>query len=251
MHYSPAGTRLSSRHLTDMTFQFPEMSTLRLNARDAIIDSEIAVLDVDNQSKPSFQKTMQRFQASEQKVLQYSKALPACIFAFDILQLNGETLIHKKLTERLEILKEVIQPSDHLVLVESYEDGEVLFEATNSMGLEEIVSKPKDSPYLVNQRALWVKNKHYTIDTVEVIGIRKGEFGWLLSQDGSYLGITELVPAHARKAFWHVAKQIIKDEDKKFYYLEPHFKIKVKSIGRTSNNLLRTPSLSSSCWTSQ
>jgi DNA ligase-1 len=242
MHYSPSGIKLSSRHLTDMTRQFPEITSLKLNATDTILDGELCVLD-EQSNQPSFEKTMTRFQASGAKVGQYAKSLPATYFAFDILQLNGDgSLIHKPLTERLKILKEVMVPTDHLVMLESYEDGQALFGATKNMGLEGIVSKPKDSPYLLGKRALWLKNKHFMIDTVEVIGIRKGDFAWMLAQDGKYIGLTELVPTNARNAFWHVAKQIIKNEDKNFIYLEPYFSIKVKSIGRTSKGYLRTPS---------
>ena len=86
-------------------------------------------------------------------------------------------MLHKSLTERLEILKEFIPPTDNLVMLESYEDGHALFEA----------KKTKDSPYLLGKRALWLKNKHFTIETVEVIEIRKGDFVWGLAQVGKYL----------------------------------------------------------------
>jgi DNA ligase 1 len=134
-------------------------------------------------------------------------------------------------------------PTDHLVMLESYEDGQALFEATKNMGLEGIVGKRKNSPYTINKRDdAWIKVKNFEIDIVDVVSIRKSDFGWGLAQDGKYVGMTELVPSNARKAFWHVAKQIVESEDKNFIWLKPYFKIRVKSIGRTSKGYLRTPS---------
>jgi len=243
MNYSPSGIRLATRHLTDVSRQFPEILQISLNAKDAIIDGELCV--IDEAARPNFEQTMSRFHASGQKINHLMKSKPSVFFAFDILQLNGVTLVHRKLVDRLAILQEVIQPSDHLVMLESYEDGEDLYRATKEMGLEGCVSKIKDSIYLVGNRARngeWSKILHEIRETVEVIAIRKDKFGWVLSQNGKYVGIIEFVPPHARKAFWAVAKQIIIKEDKNYYWLDPVFRINVKSIGRTSNALLRTPS---------
>jgi DNA ligase-1 len=98
MHYSTSESKLASRHLTDMTRQFPEITSLQLNAKDTIIDGEICVLD-EQSNQPAFEQTMQRFQASGQKVAQYVKTFPVTYFAFDILQLNGQSSIHRPLTE--------------------------------------------------------------------------------------------------------------------------------------------------------
>jgi len=243
-NYSPTGIQLVTRHLTDITRQFPEIQQISLNANDVIIDGELCVVD-EKTARPNFEQTMSRFHASGQKINHLMKSKPNVFFAFDILQLNGEPLVHRKLNDRLSILQEVIQPSDHLVMLESYEDGDSLFQATKEMGLEGTVSKLVDSKYLIGKRSQngeWVKNKHFVIEAVDVVGIRKKDFGWSLAQNGKYVGILELVPPHARKAFWAVAKKIIIKEDKNYYWLEPVFRISVKSIGRTSNGLLRTPS---------
>jgi len=244
LNYSLTGIQLATRHLTDITRQFPEIQHISLNANDAIVDGELCVVD-EKTARPNFEQTMSRFHTSGQKIYNSMMSKPSVFFAFDILQLNGETLVQRKLVDRLAILQEVIQPSNHLVMLESYEDGDALFQATKEMGLEGTVSKLVDSKYLIAKRSQngeWLKNKHFIIETVDVVGIRKKDFGWSLAQNGKYVGILELAPPHARKAFWAVAKQIIIKEDKNYYWLEPVFRINVKSIGRTSNGLLRTPS---------
>ena len=45
LNYSPTGIQLATRHLTDITRQFPETLQISLKAKDEIVDGELCVID--------------------------------------------------------------------------------------------------------------------------------------------------------------------------------------------------------------
>jgi bifunctional non-homologous end joining protein LigD len=83
-----------------------------------------------------------------------------CVWAFDILHLNGVDLRELPLTERKYALAKIIYKArDHtLRLSETFDDGEKLLASCERVGLEGIVSKRKDFPYR-SGTADWVKVK--------------------------------------------------------------------------------------------
>jgi DNA ligase 1 len=246
MHYDHGKILLHTRHLTPCSKQFPEILNVKLNAKTAILDGEIICLD--EQARPDWEKAMARFQASKEVNIQrLSNTSPSIFMAFDILYLDGVCLLHTPLEKRLELLSQTVEQSDQIAVVSSQEDSMALFEATKQLQLEGIVSKRRDSVYTLDSRPqnCWYKVKHYLYEEVEIAGIRRDPFGWILTQDGGkvYKGLCEFVPPKERLAFAKIARQIIRKEEKNTWYLEPVLKCKVKSQGYTkSSHLLRTPS---------
>lgn len=236
------GVKLFTRHQNECTNQFPELQSVSILAKNAVLDGEMVVLGED--AKPCFESVMERFQArKEVNVSRLLKSLPVVYMAFDILYLNGEDVTRRPLEERLQMLSEVVQPDQYISFVQSFEDGASLFGATVNMGLEGIVSKRKGSAYMLDTRSPhWLKVKNYQYETVEIGGIRKGEFAWSILKDGKYVGTCEFVPPKERQAFYQISKQIVRKEDKNWIYLEPLIKCKVKFQCWTKTGLMRSPS---------
>jgi bifunctional non-homologous end joining protein LigD len=86
-----------------------------------------------------------------------------CVWAFDILHVNGADLRQRPLGERKYALQKVIyKAQDHTVrLSETFTDGVKLLASCEQMGLEGIVSKRKDFPYR-SGNADWIKVKCLT-----------------------------------------------------------------------------------------
>ena len=89
----------------------------------------------------------------------------ACLFAFDLLRLNGEDLRPLPLDERrgrlrmaLGDARKALRFSEHL-----QGDGEAIFRHACAMGLEGIVSKRRDCRYRSGRSLTWlkIKNPHY------------------------------------------------------------------------------------------
>src|SRR5829696_5431682 len=85
----------------------------------------------------------------------------ACLFAFDLLRLNGEDLRPLPLEERRARLKKVLEGAGALCFSEHLEgDGQAIFRHACALGLEGIVSKRRDSRYRSGRSLTWLKIKN-------------------------------------------------------------------------------------------
>jgi DNA ligase 1 len=105
----------------------------------------------------------------------------------------------------------------------------------------EKINPVKHSHYLVGKRSQsWLKLINYQNDDVIITGLRKGEFGLLLSfLDGKPAGVMEFIPPADRKELYK--QQQVVSEDDKFIYIEP-VKCRVKYRNLTKAGFLRIPS---------
>ncbi len=179
--------RLQNRRLEDITARYPELSGLAasLKASNAILDGELVVL---HQGRPDFGRLQQREQvASPLKIELLSRQLPATYMVFDLLFLNGEPRVDLPLSERKELLQGILPGSPHLV--ESgyiLEKGRAFFQEAVEQGLEGVMAKALDSPYLIGRRSrFWLKIKPRGREVCYVVGYtpgwggRAGTFGAL------------------------------------------------------------------------
>jgi bifunctional non-homologous end joining protein LigD len=178
--YAQGGTlRLESRNGRDITPRYPELRELgrALGAREAIFDGEVVAFDG---GRPSFQKLQSRMHlTSEHAVRRLAASDPVTYMIFDLLYLDGHSLMERDYEARRAVLLELglsgpawQAPAHHVG------DGARLLEASNAQGLEGIIAKRLDCPYTPGRRANgWVKVKNIR-RTEAVIG------GWLPGEGG-------------------------------------------------------------------
>jgi bifunctional non-homologous end joining protein LigD len=112
---------------------------------DAILDGELVVLD--EKGRPSFDLLQK-----------YEGEMPIIYYCFDLLWLDGYDIMALKLTERKELLKEILPESDIIKYSDDFDDGQLLYEQIKAMELEGIVAKRKDSKYQPGKRVKdWLK----------------------------------------------------------------------------------------------
>ena len=152
---SDGAIHLWSRHGAPCTRQFPEFQALRLPP-SVILDGELIVV---SSGWTDFDAVMERFMSKKQdKIVRLSSATPAHFVAFDILSINGNSVISRPLRERQALLSSVVEPSDVISVCQSFDDGQALFESTRQLGWEGVVSKRPDSPYRPGMRSKdWLK----------------------------------------------------------------------------------------------
>jgi bifunctional non-homologous end joining protein LigD len=158
---------LSSRNHIDIAARYPELASLpdALAARQAIIDGEIVALDAQGHS--SFELLQERMHVrapSESLVTQ----IRVVYFAFDLLYCDGYDLREAPLLERKQFLQRLLHTSDRFRYADhQLEHGKELFELAANNGLEGIVAKRADSPYVSDRSPYWVKLKiTKTVDAV-------------------------------------------------------------------------------------
>ncbi len=158
---------LRSRNGVDITQRYPELSSLpsALAAREAILDGEIVALDAQGHSDfEPLQERMHVRAPSEHLVVQ----IPVVYFAFDLLCCDGYDLRKASLLERKQLLSRLMHASarfrysDHQL-----EKGKELFQLAEKNGLEGILAKRADSPYVSERSPCWLKLKiTQTVDAV-------------------------------------------------------------------------------------
>ncbi len=155
-----------TRNLEDTTHQHPDIAQAAMNqikARSVVLDGEAVGIDKKTGEFLPFQQIMQR--KRKHSVKEMAEEIPLKYFVFDILYINGESLIDRPLEERHKILKQVITKGDVIKIAEhiSTTDEKELsdyFEMAKKLNLEGlIVKKPKD-PYQAGARSFsWIKLK--------------------------------------------------------------------------------------------
>jgi DNA ligase 1 len=172
--------RMFSRNLEDMTNMFPELieATLKqVNAKTAILDSEALAYNTESEEFLPFQETTKR--RRKHGISEMAQKLPLKAFVFDILYKDGKSLINMPLEERMKILKETIKEDETLIRAKNQiiKDAKTLanmLEESISSGLEGVVIKKLDSPYVAGGRNFnWVKLKRHSAgelnDTIDCV----------------------------------------------------------------------------------
>ncbi len=156
-----ASTRLQSRRLIDLTGRYPELADLHraVRGQPAVLDGEIIVL---SGGRPDFETLLARHQlASRARRRQAALAHPATYVAFDLLYWKGQNIMGYPLYRRQELLSETLSEGDHLVLSRPVrESGTAYAQAVFARGLEGVMAKRVESPYLPGKRSRdWLKLK--------------------------------------------------------------------------------------------
>ncbi|MEO6694450.1 MAG: non-homologous end-joining DNA ligase [Ignavibacteria bacterium] len=168
---------LRSRNNLDLTAQFPELLNAEKSLRGTcgVFDGEIVCLD--EKGRPDFKEVIHRMKRSAEGDIQRAmKKNPAFCYLFDLLYLDGRSVINEPLTRRREWLKDCIKKDSWYRLSETVDDGKGLFEAAGKLGLEGIIAKQKNSKYTPGKRSdCWYKVKVRQTAESRIIGYTKGK----------------------------------------------------------------------------
>jgi len=117
---------------------------------EAILDGEVAVLN--SKGLPDFQLLQNYIKSQKGQAVYY---------IFDILYLNGYSLLKVPLIDRKRILRQILPDSNKIKFVDYIKElGEIFFEQAKRGGLEGIVAKKSASYYVPGQRSQdWIKIK--------------------------------------------------------------------------------------------
>ncbi|EMD42092.1 hypothetical protein CERSUDRAFT_110637 [Gelatoporia subvermispora B] len=101
-----------SRNSEDMSKKYPDLMAqiphcIKENTKSFVLDAEAVAIDKDTGSLMPFQELSRR---KRKDVKVEDIQVRVCLFAFDLLYLNGEPLLRKSLAERRQLLREHFQP---------------------------------------------------------------------------------------------------------------------------------------------
>ena len=203
-HAGPEGVRLFSRRLETITSQFPDVVVAVTEAfagHSVIAEFEAVVHNPETGELLPFQEVSHR-RGRVHGIAESVEEYPLVLFAFDVLHLDGEDLLHRPFGERRRALEALldgggggpVRPST-LAWVEDADAGEAFFLEALSAGCEGIIAKSdgEGSTYRAGARGWqWIKYKRDyqsgMTDTVDLVvvgayagtGKRTGHYGALL-----------------------------------------------------------------------
>lgn len=180
IHKDGKKVSMFSRNLEDMTHMFPELieGTLKqVKAKTAILDTEALAYQPESEEFLPFQETTKR--RRKHNIEEVAKQLPLRAFVFDMLYVNGKSLIDLPLLTRMDYLKKEVEKDDTLIpapgkILKKPEELQLMLDDSISKGLEGVVAKRVDSPYEAGGRNFnWVKLKRHSAgelhDTIDCV----------------------------------------------------------------------------------
>jgi bifunctional non-homologous end joining protein LigD len=183
-------TRIWTRKRVDAAVYFPDLAGERdwIDAEQAIVDGEVVALD--EEGRPNFSLLQDRtglrgLQGSARslepdaprKSREEREAIPLAYMVFDLLYLDGRSLLDVPLEDRKRLLRRVLRPHP-MVRYASHVAGEgrAFVGAAADRDLEGVVAKRRDSRYQPGRRTRdWLKIKLRREQEVVVVGWLPGQ----------------------------------------------------------------------------
>jgi DNA ligase D-like protein (predicted ligase) len=165
---------IKGRQQIELKDKFPELNELLKIAPNTVVDGEIIVLV---EGAVDFQMVLRRIQAVHLGDIQHLAAhYPATYVLFDILEHNGQSLIHQPLIERKTILHDSVTETPHVVLSDYVDtDGTRYYQAALLQGFEGVMAKHKQSRYHPGRRSRnWIKIKQTLTCDCVIAGFTRG-----------------------------------------------------------------------------
>lgn len=169
--------RLLSRNDIDMSVAYPEIALIAdaLSGHSAVLDGEIVAFDEGG--RPSFRRLQKRMHVRDARAARLlAQSDPAVLLLFDLLFLDGESLLSEPYTERRRRL-ENLNLAGAAWQTPSAFTGRGLEAVTVSQeqGLEGVVAKRLTSTYQPGRRSpAWVKIKNVRAQEVIIGGWTPG-----------------------------------------------------------------------------
>ncbi|WP_445163719.1 ATP-dependent DNA ligase [Mycobacterium sp. Dal123C01] len=183
--------RLRSRSGRDVTGEYPQLRSLaaELTEHHVVLDGEVVALTASG--VPSFNEMQNR-----------SRATRVEFWAFDLLYLDGRSLLRARYQDRRKLL-ETLAAAGNLAVPELLTgDGAQALDDSGKHGWEGVIAKRRDSTYQPGRRsASWLKDKHWNTQEI-VIG------GWKAGEGGRTSGIGALLMGIPGDAGLHFAGRV-------------------------------------------
>ncbi len=169
--------RVTSRNGNDVTSAYPELAVAcdALATLDVLVDGEIVALD--DRGRASFQRLQQRMHVRDPAVAaRFATSIPVVYMLFDIVWLDGRSLVGESYGARRQTLESLGIGSAHWQVPPVSDHGATALAASEQLGFEGVVAKRIESRYEPGRRSgSWVKLKHQLRQEFVVAGWEPGQ----------------------------------------------------------------------------
>jgi bifunctional non-homologous end joining protein LigD len=171
--------RAVSRAGREITTAFPELRELAaaVGSDQLLLDGELVALD--ESGRPRFSRLQHRMHVSTAKDATRAAGLnPASMIAFDLLHLNGRSMLDLPYDERRDQLEQLglAGPSWGVTPSFTEESGAAVLRTATELGMEGVVAKRRSSSYRPGARSHdWIKVKSQRTQEVVIGGWSEGQ----------------------------------------------------------------------------
>lgn len=172
---------LRSRRGRDVTGEYPQLKALAADLADhhVVLDGEAVALD--ESGVPSFGEMQNRARSTRVE-----------FWAFDILYLDGRSLLRAKYSDRRRLLEALAEGGGLIVPDPLDGDGPEALETARKKRWEGVIAKKRDSTYQPGRRSsAWIKDKLWNTQEVVIGGWREGAGGRTSGIGALVLGIPD------------------------------------------------------------
>jgi DNA ligase 1 len=178
--------KIFSRQLSEVTPSLPELvewTQTKIAADSFIVEGEVVAVNAEGKPLP-FQELMRRFRRVHQ-IEATMKEVPVRLYLFDLLYLNGQSLIDKPYQERWQKLAEICEQSllADRVIANDAKTAEQFLQRAMDAGHEGLMAKDLTSVYQPGSRGKkWFKIKPAETLDVAIVAADWGygrRTGWL------------------------------------------------------------------------
>ncbi|MFL6449065.1 MAG: DNA ligase D [Bryobacteraceae bacterium] len=166
-------SRLLTRNGKDWTNKFPSLSAAleKLPVKNVVLDMEAVMLDEKGKSS---------FQSLQAALGEGGNRADIVAYVFDLLCIDDADLTQRSLLERKERLQSLLNSNKSALRYSAHVlgDGAEMFAKACETGLEGIISKEANAPYVAGRQRSWLKIKCSRRQEFIIIGYsdaRKGE----------------------------------------------------------------------------
>ncbi|PKP60622.1 MAG: DNA ligase [Candidatus Altiarchaeales archaeon HGW-Altiarchaeales-1] len=270
---------LFTRRLENVTAQFPEIVRAvkeNVKADNVIMEGETVAIQGTGQGEESERRKPRVFQELSRRIKrkydidEIASKIPVEINLFDILYLNGKSLLNEKFENRRKILENTVRTTETFrlaeqIITDSIEEAEKFYNYAQKSGHEGVMAKKLDAVYQAGSRVGYMYKIKPVMETLDVV-IVGGTWGegkraqWLASFllavrepiSNKFLTIGRLGTGFTDEQFKEMTenlRELITREEGKDVEIRPSVVIEVayeeiqKSPSYTSGYALRFPRL--------
>jgi DNA ligase-1 len=176
---SGTGPQLFTRRLEDVTAQFPDVvdAMAGFDADSYIVEGEVVAHDPETGEPLPFQQLSRRIKRKHD-VARLVKEVPVVIYLFDLLYLDGESLLERSLLERVDALEgrltERTRETERMPNLRSRDPDRVrsFYEEALSAGHEGLMVKTADATYQPGKRVGYTRKVKPTMESLDLVVTR-------------------------------------------------------------------------------
>ncbi|MFC7133035.1 MULTISPECIES: ATP-dependent DNA ligase [Salinibaculum] len=176
VHATPEETRVFTRRLEDVTHQFPDVVAAVEDAFDAdsfVLEGEVLGYDPETERPVPFQQLSRRIKR-KYDVEQLAAEVPVVLYAFDLLAVDGETLLEATLSDRVAELEARLEPEDLAVermpnrTTADADEAAAFYEDALAAGHEGVMVKNPTATYQPGKRVGYMLKVKPTMEPLDL-----------------------------------------------------------------------------------